>query len=313
MIMKFKFISILLLLLLTASSVSAQQEAMYTHYMYNTLAVNPAYAGSRDALTITLLHRSQWVSFPGAPKTQTLTAHSPVYKDAVNLGLTVENDNIGPLNNTAFFIDYAYRIKVSEKGKLSLGLKMGINTYAIDLRGLKSMDNTDELTQQADNSYLPNIGFGVYYATPKFYAGISTPKLIPNQYQYDNIGSKLSKEQLHFYLISGGLIKLADDWDLKPTGFLKVTKAATIELDATAELFYQERFSLGIMGRTGDAVGLLAGVGITEQLMLGYSFDWSFVNNTAKYNYGSHEVLLRYDFAFESRKRIRSPRYFSTF
>lgn len=291
----------------------AQQEAMYTHYMYNTLAVNPAYAGSRDALTITALHRSQWVSFPGAPKTQTITLHSPYYQDAVNLGLSVLNDKIGPLNNTSIFIDYAYRIKLSEKAKLAFGLKMGVNTYAIDLRGLQSMDNTDVSTQFADNSILPNIGFGLYYSTPKFYAGISTPKLFKNEYEYDYISTNLSKEQLHFYFIAGGLIKLSNDWDLKPTSLVKLTRAATIELDATAEFFYLNRFSLGLMGRTGDAVGLLAGIGVTEQLMIGYSFDWSFVNNTAKYNYGSHELLLRYDFVFESRKRIRSPRYFSTF
>lgn len=291
----------------------AQQEAMFSHYMYNTLTVNPAYAGSRDALTITALHRSQWVSFPGAPITQTITLHSPFYRDAVNLGLSVFNDNIGPVNNTSINLDYAYRVKVSDQGKLAFGLKMGINAFAIDLSGLRTLDNSDEFTQTSDNTILPNIGFGVYYSTPKFYAGISTPKLIQNQYEYNQIGSNLSKEQLHFYFIAGGLIKLSDDWDVKPTGFIKLTKAATIELDATAELFYLDRFSIGFMGRTGDAVGLLAGVGITEQLMLGYSFDWSFVNNTAKYNYGSHELLLRYDFEFESRKRIRSPRYFSTF
>jgi type IX secretion system PorP/SprF family membrane protein len=304
---------ILFILLLIASTGFAQQEAMFTHYMYNTLAINPAYAGSRDALTVTALYRSQWVSFPGAPVTQTITVHSPCYKDGVNLGLSVLNDKIGPVNNTSFFLDYAYRVKLNKKSKLAFGLKFGLNTYSIDLKNLQSTDNTDELTQTADNSILPNVGFGIYYSRPRFYAGLSTPKLFQNGYSYDNISTKLSTEQRHYYLISGGLIRLHPDWDLKPTCFVKITKAATIEADVTAEVLYLERFSLGIMGRSGDAIGFLAGVGITDQLTIGYSFDWSFVNNTAKYNYGSHELILRYDFMSLSGRRIRSPRYFSTF
>lgn len=311
--MKKKTIYILLILLLITSTGFAQQEAMFTHYMYNTLAINPAYAGSRDALTITALHRSQWVSFPGAPVTQTITVHSPCYRDGVNLGLSVLNDKIGPVNNTSFFLDYAYRVKLSKKSKLAFGLKLGLNTYAIDLNGLNSTDNTDASAQTADNSILPNVGFGIYYSRRNFYAGVSTPKLFQNGYSYDNISTKLSTEQRHYYLISGGLIRLHPDWELKPTSFIKITKAATIEADVTAEVLYLERFSLGVMGRSGDAIGFLAGVGITDQLTVGYSFDWSFVNNTAKYNYGSHEIILRYDFLSLSGRRIRSPRYFSTF
>lgn len=312
LIFKHKALSILLMLF-SAASVFAQQEAMYTHYMYNTLAINPAYAGSRDALTITALHRSQWVGFPGAPKTQTVTLHSPFYQDAVNLGFSVLNDKIGPVNNTAAYLDYAYRMKISKNGKLAFGLKMGLSAFSIDLKMFSAEDNTDELVQMEDNSVLPNVGLGVYYSTPRFYAGVSTPKLFKNKYDYDNISSGLSVEQLHYYFIAGCFVNLSPDWELKPTAYMKLTRAATIELDATAEFLYKGRFSVGVMGRTEDAVGFLVGVSITEQLALGYSFDWSFVNNTAKYNDGSHEVILSYDFVFQSMKRIRSPRYFSTF
>ncbi len=313
LIIKNKAISILLPLLLVVSALSAQQEAMYTHYMYNTLSINPAYAGSRDALTITALHRSQWVGFPGAPKTQTITMHSPFYQDAVNVGLSVLNDQIGPVNNTAVYLDYAYRMRVSKKAKLAFGLKLGLSAFAIDLNSLKSTDNTDELVHMEDNSVLPNVGLGVYYSTPKFYAGVSTPKLFKNAYNYEDLSSGLSVEQLHYYFIAGAFVRLSPNWELKPTGYMKITRAATIEIDATAELLYKGRFSVGVMGRTEDAVGFLVGISITNQLALGYSFDWSFVNNTAKYNDGSHEVILSYDFVFQSMKRIRSPRYFSTF
>ena len=134
--MKKIVISILSMLTLGLSAIEAQQDAMYTHYAYNTLAVNPGYAGSRDALTITGLHRSQWVGFDGAPVTQTLTLHSPFMNDKIGLGMSVVNDKIGPMNVTSFYADFAYRIKVSDKGRLSLGLKGGANLVQGNLSSL---------------------------------------------------------------------------------------------------------------------------------------------------------------------------------
>ena len=308
----FKKLVILFVVLCSVTAAFSQQEAMFTHYSYNTLGVNPAYAGSRNALTMTALHRSQWVGFEGAPTTQTFTAHSPFYNEAVNIGLSFLNDKIGPVNNTGLFVDYAFRFKLTEKSKLALGIKMGFNAYGFDLASLNSADPNDPATNLSGRSFSPNFGVGAYYSTDNFYLGLSTPKLFKNNYHYEvsSLSSGLSIEERHFYTIIGGVIRLSDDVELKPTAFMKVTKGAPVEGDVTASLIFYEKVHAGLMYRTGDAVGALIGYAINEQLFAGYSFDWSFVAQTGLHNAGSHEVVLRYDFIFNHIKRIRSPRYF---
>lgn len=296
-------------------STYAQQEAMFTHYMFNTLAINPAYAGSRDALTVTGLHRSQWVGFEGAPTTQTLTLHAPVMNEKIGLGLSVLNDKIGPLNTTAIYGDFAYKIKVSDKGKLAFGLKGGINLVQGDLNNLQLEDNSDDsFTNNIESDLLPNFGFGLYYSTSKWYVGLSTPKLLENKYSNSSTttSTKVSSEKRHYFLIAGTVFNLNKDGSLKlkPTTFVKVTNGAPLEADLTGMVIIKDKIEIGAMFRTGDAAGLLLGYNFTEQLRFGYSFDWSFANTTGKYNSGSHEVMLRYDFIFKDKAKIRSPRYF---
>jgi type IX secretion system PorP/SprF family membrane protein len=306
-------ISLVVLLTLGSLSLKAQQDAMFTHYMYNTLGVNPAYAGSRDALTVTGLHRSQWVSFDGAPVTQTVTLHAPMLKNKMGIGLSVINDKIGPTKSTSAYLDLAYAIKVSERGKLAFGLKGGINFFNANLTNLALDQQNDASFQSNVNSkLLPNFGFGIYYYLPKFYVGLSTPKLLENNFETNtSIGSaSLINEQRHYFLIAGTVFNLSQNVELKPTTFVKVTNAAPIEADLTASFIFNKKFLLGAMFRTGDALGALVGYNITDQFHIGYSFDWSYGNKTFKYNNGSHEILLTYDFIFKDKEKIRSPRYF---
>jgi type IX secretion system PorP/SprF family membrane protein len=300
-------------LLLTGIITFAQQDAMFTHYMFNTLAVNPGYAGSRDALTITGLHRSQWVSFPGAPTTQTLTLHTPIHNDQLGLGLSVLNDKIGPTNTTAIYADFAYKLKLNEKAKLAFGLKGGINLRSNGLSSL-ALDETndDAFANDVVSDVLPNFGFGLYYYTDKYYVGLSTPKLLENNFTTNTVSGSLSSasEKRHYFLIAGTVFPITDHIKLKPTGFMKVTEAAPIEGDITLTALFKEKLWAGVMFRTGDALGLLVGANITDQLSLGYSFDWSYTNTTFKYNAGSHELMLRYDLIYNNAQRIRSPRYF---
>lgn len=166
---------------MSSVAVFAQQDAMFTHYMFNTLSVNPAYAGSRDALTITGLHRSQWVGFDGAPTTQTLTLHSPIYNEHLGVGLSVVNDKIGPVNTTAFYGDFAYKLKVSEKAKLAFGLSAGLNIRQSGLTDVALDESVDQsFAADEESALLPNFGFGMYYSTDKFYVGVSVPKLLKN-------------------------------------------------------------------------------------------------------------------------------------
>ncbi len=299
---------------LGCNSLIAQQLPMYTHYMYNTLVVNPAYAGSRDALTITALHRSQWVDFKGAPITQTLTIHSPLINEHVGLGLSILNDKIGPTNNTSLFGYYAYRLKLTDKSKLALGLSFGMNIFRANLNTLQLDQQSDPVFQNnIKNRITPNIGFGVYYSRERFYAGISVPYLLQNSYseisQTNSITLK-AKEQRHYFLIAGTLINLTHNLDFKPTALMKVTPGAPIQCDLTASFVIMKKFLIGAMYRSGDAFGGLVGLDISEQLHLGYSFDWSYGLKTVKYNQGSHEIVLRYDFIYSSKKQIHSPRNF---
>lgn len=296
-------------------SANAQQDAMFTHYMYNTLAINPAYAGSRDALTVTALHRSQWVGFDGAPVTQTLTMHTPIFNNKIGLGLSVLNDKIGPVNNTSINADFAYKIHLSNKGILAFGLKGGINIMQGDLTSLELDQTGDEaFSQDIESDLLPNFGFGVYYSTEKWYVGFSTPKLLENDFETSSSqgGTKLASEQRHYFLIAGTVFNLDQTGNLKlaPTTFVKVTNGAPIQADLTAMFILKDKIEMGAMYRTSDAAGLLLGYNFTEYLRLGYSFDWSFENSTADYNSGSHEIMLRYDFVFKDKSKIRSPRYF---
>jgi type IX secretion system PorP/SprF family membrane protein len=292
-------------------TMNAQQVPMYTHYMYNTLSINPAYAGSRDALTVTALHRSQWVDFKGAPITQTITAHAPLRNEHVGLGISLVNDKIGPINNSSVNLDFAFMMKLSENSKLALGLSAGSNMLQANLSALELDQQNDPVFENNINNQIhPNFGFGAYYSMERFYAGISVPSLLQNSYSATNQTSDIIKEQRHYFLITGAMFDLGPKLAFKPTALLKVTEAAPIQGDLTASFIINKRVLLGAMIRSGDAYGALIGVDITEQLHVGYSYDFSYGLETFTYNQGSHEIVLRYDFLSASKKQIHSPRYF---
>ena len=296
-------------LILLGMKTYAQQDPVFTYYMNNTLALNPAYAGSREALTLTALHRSQWVGFDGAPVTQTFTMHAPVLNQHIGLGLSVLNDKIGPVNNTSASIDYAFILKSGEKSKLSFGLKGSAYFLSTDLASLYTNQTGDVAFENGRVSRtLPNVGFGMYYSRNKFYAGISAPKLIENKVRLNNVS--LHKFARHYYLIAGKVFALSRWVDLKVTTLVKATPGAPIQGDLTAQITFSNAFMIGAGYRSGDAASLQAGVFFTPQLLLAYAYDYSFGNQTLLYNSGSHEIMLRYDFIYKNHKKVRSPRYF---
>lgn len=292
----------------------AQQMPMYTHYMYNTLVVNPAYAGSRDALTVTGLNRSQWVGFEGAPTTQTLTIHAPLRNEHIGLGLAVVQDKIGPVRTSSVTATFAYIMKLTHKAKLSLGLSAGANLFQANLNTLLLDQQSDPVfLNNIDGRITPDFGFGAYYAREKFYAGLSVPNLLQNSYSQvnDRNGNTLvSSEQRHYFFIAGTMLKLSDNLALKPTTLIKVTQGAPIQADLTAMFVIMNKFQLGAMFRSGDAAGGLFGFDITDQFHVGYAYDWSYALSSSKYNSGSHEIMLRYDFLLFDKRQIHNPRYF---
>jgi type IX secretion system PorP/SprF family membrane protein len=308
--MNISFLKIFLLCTFFAGSIYAQQDAMFTHYMNNTLAVNPAYAGSRDALTVTALHRSQWVGVAGAPMTQTITAHTPFKRDNIGIGLSVMNDRLGPINNTSLYFDFAYRLKLDEKSTLSMGLKAGLNFLNAKLNQLNLDEQNDQSFQNAGASVAPNFGFGLYYSRDRFFAGISTPRLLQNNLKPGAQPTIALREKRHYFMIAGYQFKINEHLEMKPATLIKLTAGAPVQMDLTASFIWKNFLHLGAMFRTGDALGVLAGYNISDQLLISYSFDWSYGLQTARYNGGSHEIMLRYDFIIIAPQKIRSPRYF---
>jgi type IX secretion system PorP/SprF family membrane protein len=287
----------------------AQQDALFSHYSFNTIAVNPAYAGSRNALTITGLHRSQWVGFKGAPSSQTVNVHSPIKSENIGMGLSLSNDQIGSASNQGIFIDLAYQLKVGD-GKLCFGLKGGFNLYTNQVTALWVQDVTDSpFLSNTQRLFAPNFGAGIYYHSKRFFAGFSTPSLLNSQMANGVSGAR---KESHYYLISGGHFKMGSNTNLAfhPTIYLKYVAGAYPQVDITSLFYFRDKIWAGPMYRMGDALGVLAGLNITNQFALSYAFDWSFGNKTGTYNSGSHELLLRYDFVFRSKKYFKSPRYF---
>lgn len=299
----------ILILLIVPAALLAQQDAMFTHYMFNTSSYNPAYAGTRNALSITGVHRSQWVGFEGAPITQSIIIHTPFRSDFGG-GFSIQNDQIGPVNLTSLTVDFSYRMKVSEKAHLAFGLKGGVNLLQARLTGLDLIDAADaSFGSNIQSKALPNLGFGAYYYTEKFYAGVSTPKILENDYGTNTtIGGKTAEEKRHYFFIAGGLVDLTNKLQLRPSTFIKTTAGAPIEVDLSAFVVWNDFVWAGPTFRSGDAFGVLAGINITKQLQAGYAYDWSW--NLANYNPGSHEIMVRYDFQYKSKTKIRSPRYF---
>lgn len=295
---------LLLLLLLMGNMAEAQQEAMYTHYMYNIMAINPAYAGYEKKLTATLIHRSQWVSIPGAPRFQTFSMQAPI-GDNVGAGLSFVNDQIGPERNIAIKGYYSYTLRSEEKVKITFGLKAGLNMLQIGLSDLE-IDEPDDpaFLNNIQSAFLPNFGFGIFVHSRNFYFGFSMPDLIQHDYLNNTIfsSSDLTLDSKKYYLLGGLSYAITDRLLFKPSGFIGLSKATEnqggvdVEGDLTALFIADNKFAGGIMIRSSDAIAFLAGIMITKDLEFGYSFDMLLSNKTFRYNGGSHEIVLKYNF-----------------
>ena len=289
----------------------AQQDVQFSQYMFNTEAVNAGYTGTRDALSLLALHRSQWIGFEGAPVTETFNVNAPVYNKKLGLGLCLVNDKIGPIQQTGAFADVAYRIKF-ESSNLSFGLKTGADVYQARLTKLSLINAADDQFQNnVSSKLLPNLGFGIYYFSKTYYIGFSTPKLVQNNINIktgDIITAHLSAQKMHYFLIFGYVYDISPFIKFKPSAQAKFTYGAPFSLDVNASFLFYEKLWLGGMYRAGDAFGAMAQVQITSQLRAGYAYDYT-VSKLRTYTGGTHEIMLGYDFNF-SKEKIKSPRYF---
>jgi len=288
----------------------AQHTPLTSQYLFNGLAINPAYAGSRDVLSATLTHRQQWVGFDGAPVTQTIAVHAPVRRSKVGLGLMVFNDRIGVSNETGVLANYAYRIKMPNRAKLALGLGAGLSLYRAKWSQVAIVDSNDpSFTGDTRGAARPNFSAGLLYQTKTWYVGASVPFLLAHRYDVVNRSYRLSDERIDLepMLTGGYVVKLNDEFKLKPTSLLRYRMASGLQGDVSTNLIYRDKVWLGASVRTGDAIIGMVEVLPTPQWRIGYSYDAGF-SRINPYHKGSHELLVQYEFGY--RIRVRDPRYF---
>lgn len=315
---KIKTITLSISCLFLAQAGKAQYDAMFTQYMFNEMFINPAYAGSKEAMSATMLHRQQWVNFPGRPVTTSFSLHGPLMENKMGLGLSVLNEKIGALNRNLIYGSYAYRLKLDDKNTLAMGFMGGVDNQVNKFAGLKV---TDDVTAKADPQFsqntpsimAPNFGFGLYYNTKTFYAGLSIPRMIDNQIKLNNGGgsvktTKLDASKFTYYLTAGYLFKLNEDLKLRTNGMIKAVQNAPVQFDLGGNLLIKEMLWTGLSYRSNSSMSLLLGVQANKQLLINYSYDYG-LNKIQKYSQGSHEIVLNYLFSFKGRKII-TPRYF---
>lgn len=302
---------LLYIFLFLATGLSAQQDAQYTQYMYNTVSVNPGYAGSRGHLSVAALYRAQWVGLEGAPKTQTLNIHSPIGYRGLGMGISVVNDQIGPTSETYFDLDFSYTIQLAKEARLSFGLKGSLNLLDIRFSELTQDPNNPDATLQQDiqNRLTPNVGAGIYYHTQKFYAGLSVPRFLETSH-FEESSLSTAREQMNFYLITGYVWELNPLWKFKPALLSKVTAGAPLQLDLSANFMYNDKLILGGAYRWDAAVSGMVGFQMSPAFLIGIAYDKETTPlGSARFNDGSFEVILRYDF-IKAVGNIKSPRFF---
>jgi type IX secretion system PorP/SprF family membrane protein len=291
----------------TISSIS-QQDAQYTQYMYNMNVLNPAYAGSKTGtLSASLLGRTQWVGIPGAPQTAVLSVHSPI-TNQMGLGVSILADKIGPINEQFLYADYSYTIPVGYYDNLAFGIKGGISLVNAKLSDLDLNEYGDANFLSNINNLQPNIGFGVFYYSDIYYVGLSMPNLLSTTYleKGDGFESTINKRN-HMFLTGGYVFDLSYDWKFKPSIMSKIAMGAPISLDLSANFLFDDTFEVGTSYRWGDSVSLLLNAKVTDNIRVGYSYDFT-TSELNKFNSGSHELIVLFDLM--TSYEIISPRFF---
>ncbi len=298
-----KHLHLLLFLLTSSLSVSAQQLPQFTQYMYNTISVNPAYAGSRETLNVTLLHRNQWAGLEGNPRTNTLSIHAPLRNERIGLGVSYINDRLGFESTNYIYGDFAYTVPLTQEVKMSFGLKGGFTNYT-----LSNPDMNDPFFNANFNSWKPNFGAGIFVGSNLWYVGVSSPRIANTDL---NEGEFEALERNSYYAIGGMVFDVSPTIKFKPTTIAKITNGAPATYDFTASLLFNEKFWVGASYRVNDAsnFGALMDYQISKDIRLGYAYDLP-TGTIRPYTGGTHELILIFEPKKPTRGPVKSPRYF---
>ncbi|WP_284651765.1 PorP/SprF family type IX secretion system membrane protein [Flavobacterium terrisoli] len=311
-----KYLSVLLIVL-GSSSMVAQQDPQFTHYMYNMSVINPAYATeNKDVINMGGIYRAQWVGIEGAPTTGSFFIHKPLSKK-VEVGLSVVHDEIGDVvQESNIFADFAYVLSLSEKTRLSFGVKAGVTLFSANFNGFQYTDPVlDPAFQDNINKTFPNIGAGTYLFGDNYYLGFSTPNLMTSRHLETHnglVGSGV--ESVHFFMTGGYVFTFNgnDNFKLKPAFMAKGVEGAPVSIDVTTNVLINNRLELGAGYRWDDSVSGLVGFYVTPTLRIGYSYDYT-LSDLRKYNSGSHEVFVLFDLdlgRLSGKGYDKSPRFF---
>jgi len=285
----------------------AQQEPMYSQYMFNMIQINPAYAGNRATNNVTAVYRKQWVGIEGAPVTANISWDKRNEDSNVGYGLQVYSDKIGIESTVGIQGFYSFRI-ATEESSLSLGISAGILNYRADYIDVTTNTSNDPMFSENVNGFRPTFGIGALYARENWYAGLSIPALLQTKIYHDNV-SVTSGASNHYFLTGGYIFRLEPDFKVKPSILFKAVTGAPLEVDLNINGWYKDLIGLGASYRTGDSFVGMFEVQLTPQVRLGYAYDYPF-SVLNQYSNGTHEIMLRYEFSGSKKTNIISPRYY---
>ena len=305
-----KRLSIVILACFSYLTGFAQQDAQYSQYMFNSLIINPAYAGYKEDINLSLLHRNQWAGFSGSPKTQSLIIDGAFFHNKnVGLGLSIVNDKIGLQSQTAAYANYSYRVPVGENARLAFGLALGVSQYSLNGGQANIDDPNDPNFTNGNQSFIsPDGKFGIHYSNEKFYAGVSVTNMISNSLNYQQTGKDvIARQGKHFYLTAGYLIDLNESVKFKPSLMFRDDTKGPTNLDLNAFFLFKDAVWLGASYRSGlnlwekqewqaGSFKKNAVVGVVEMFFakkyrLGYAYDYS-LSDLGDYSNGTHEISL---------------------
>ena len=291
---------------------NAQQDPMYTQYMYNMSVINPAYAiDDLGMLKVGGLYRNQWAGMEGAPETANFFAHTG-FTERLEAGLSIVHDEIGGIvKENNLYADVAYVLPVSETSKLSFGVKAGVTFFDADLSQLNTTEAGDPAMQNISEVF-PNFGVGAYWFGENYYLGLSAPNIFTAKHLENETGlARLGEENIHYFLTGGYVFELNPNFKLKPAFMVRAVEGAPLSADITANVLLYNRFEAGVAYRFDETVSGLVNFRVTPELRIGYAYDYT-TGNLGDFNDGTHEIMVLFDLDLLglSKGYNVSPRFF---
>lgn len=286
-----------------------QQQPVTDLYLFEGLALNPAFAGSQVQISASLIHRDQWINFPGAPTTTFLSAHSGFLKYKMGIGFFFARDQIGIHQDYSFYLAYAYKITMSN-GTLSMGLQGGFNNISSNFDLLRLKDDSDRLLSGRETVLNPNFGAGLYWFNDKSNVGLSVPYILNSSITSNESVLSEARRYRYYYLYGGHTFLISKNVEFKPSGLVRFQEGAPLSFDITGRFEFSDVVSAGMSYRGGDALIFILELKLHENLHFGYAYDYT-LSEIQTYSNGTHEFMLNYRYRIPKiHKGLECPSYF---